>query len=207
MPENDYNLDALLSRIKELEDKLNSGNFECKSTLSKPLLEEENKPSIKVESPKSEPIEPNYEPIAPPIEEFNLPPYEETPIITSVEKVEEKVEKAPISQPTNTSVTADAKRIWGTVVRKLRGMEGKTILWVATQEMTASLSGNTLYINVGGDSEKNLILKEENISVIREIVKTFGVLNVLVKDGNETESVDNTEKVSSYFKDTITIKE
>lgn len=215
MPENDYNIDALLSRIKTLEDKLASGDFECKKIEVKPIKEEVKRQEVKgEESLKTEPIEPNYEPIAPPIDEFDsqpnyentVPPIEETPIIASVEKVEEKTETSSKKDLPSSTITADAKRIWGTVVRKLRGMEGKTILWVATQEMTASLSGSTLYINVSGESEKNLILKEENFSVIKDIVKTFGVLDVKIKDFNETEE-DNTEKVSNYFKDAITIKD
>ncbi len=205
IPENDYNLDALLARIKTLEEKLNSGDFTPKAVVINKTEPEKEKV---VEAPKvALRVEPDYEPI-PPISEEE--PVNEVLPINEVEQVVEikEVKVESVNTPTQPTapIAADGKRIWGTVVRKLRGMEGKTILWVATQEMTATLQGNVLYVNVSGESEKKLLLKEENITVIEQIVKTFGDIVVKISDEKNVASQDNSEKVSNYFKDTLTIK-
>ena len=100
----------------------------------------------------------------------------------------------------------DGKRIWGTVVRKLRNTEGKTILWVACQEMSATVSGNTLLINAGSESGEKLLQKEENLSFISEIVKTFGNFEIKLLNGNEVQTSQNKEKVAEFFGETLEIK-
>ncbi len=197
MPENDSNIDALLSRIKTLEEKLK--NIEEKGVEIKKSSE------IQVESVKEE-LKPNKENIG----------KVENPIVETI-KVEEKkalnetveVKQTKVESKSNISTSSapsvDAKRVWGTVVRKLRGMEGKTILWVACQEMSATLSGNTLYINAGGESEKNLLLKDGNLQTIKELASSFGDYEVAIA-GEEVKSVNLKDKVSEFFGDTLEIK-
>ena len=200
-PENDGNIDALLSRIKTLEDKIKNLSSE---DFIKPTKVEVAPAVTKVETPikKEEKLEEQL----PPIIETNVVIKEETP------KVEEKpiiVEEKP-AQVTNvepTKPSVDARRVWGTVVRKLRTMPGKTILWVACQELSATISGSTLYINVTGESEKNLLLKDDNLLVIKELASSFGEFDVKINDGSEGEVVQNQkDRVSEFFSDTVEIK-
>ncbi len=200
-PENDENIEALLSRIKALEDKIKNLSNGDIINLTKVEVAPETK---RVETPikKVEKVEEQL----PPIVKTKVDIKEETP------KVEDKpiiVEEIPIQvnavEPTKPRV--DAKRVWGTVVRKLRGLAGKTILWVACQEMSATISGNTLYVNVTGESEKNLLLKDDNLLVIKELVSGFGDFDVKIADGTENNSVQNyKDRVSEFFNDTVEIK-
>lgn len=197
-PENDVNVEALLSRIKTLEDKIKNilaSDFVIAPKVehikeakieSAPVIKKEEAPIIKVEKTEEQTHR---------IEEIN-------PIINKVKPNFEEVKPLESVKP-----SVDAKRVWGTVVRKLRGLEGKTILWVACQEMTASISGNVLYVNVTGESEKNLLLKDDNLSVIKELVSSFGDFEVRIADGSECENKENNkDKVAEFFNDTVEIK-
>ena len=184
-PENDVNVEALLSRIKTLEDKIKNilaSDFVIAPKVehikeakieSAPVIKKEEAPIIKVEKTEEQTHR---------IEEIN-------PIINKVKPNFEEVKPLESVKP-----SVDAKRVWGTVVRKLRGLEGKTILWVACQEMTASISGNVLYVNVTGESEKNLLLKDDNLSVIKELVSSFGDFEVRIADGSECENKENNKE-------------
>ena len=88
-----------------------------------------------------------------------------------------------------------SSRLWGTVIRKLRA-GGNIMLWVACQEMKASLSGRTLRIVAQDDSGYQAITKESNLAVLSETVKGIGDYEVeVVKEGGGT-SEDRTEEVA-----------
>ena len=127
----------------------------------------------------------------------------------SVPKTIEKVEvKQEVKQEVKPEIKIDAppsnvnvKRVWGSVVRKLRTLPGKTILWVACQEMTADLVGNNFVIDAGGESEKKVLLKEENLKTLTDLILEFGSFNVVVK-GEQNFNVQEenvTEKVNKFF--------
>lgn len=112
-------------------------------------------------------------------------------------------------QERNIPSNIDSRRVWGTVVRKLRTMPGKTILWVACQEMTAEIVGNDFIIDAGGESEKKVLLKEENIKTLTELISAFGVFNVRVKgesNGDDDNGVKTKEKTVAFFgEDNVTL--
>ena len=196
MPENDSNIDALLSRIKTLEEKLKNIEEKGAFEVTAHKVEAKKIEEVKLVKPKEESVEKIVEPIAEPVEVEKV-------VEKSIEPKKIKVE-SPINDSSN-APSVDAKRVWGTVVRKLRGLEGKTILWVACQEMSATLSGNTLYINAGGESEKNLLLKDGNLQTIKELASTFGDFEVAIA-GEEIKSDNLKDKVSEFFGDTLEIK-
>ncbi|MBR4419877.1 MAG: DNA polymerase III subunit gamma/tau, partial [Clostridia bacterium] len=112
LPQNDYNIDALLARVKSLEEKLNafeSGGIKiAKVEAPKEVIVNEPKVETIKETIKVEPkIEVKEEPKA---IEINVeePKIERT---TAPQKVEEKV----VAMPTN----LDGKRIFGMIVRRL----------------------------------------------------------------------------------------
>ena len=127
----------------------------------------------------------------------------------SVSKTIEKVEvKQEVKQEVKPEIKIDAppsnvnvKRVWGSVVRKLRTLPGKTILWVACQEMTAELVGNNFVIDAGGESEKKVLLKEENLKTLTDLILEFGNFNVVVKGEQmfNAQEENVTEKLNKFF--------
>lgn len=95
--------------------------------------------------------------------------------------------------------TADGKRIWGMALRKLRSMPNKTVLWVACQEMTAKTDGDKLIVNPGGESERKLLMKEDNLSVLKSIVAAFGINSIELSGGASDNADDYEKKATDYF--------
>lgn len=208
-PENDESTEALISRIKTLEDKIKNLSSE---DFIKPTKVEVVKTEIKVEAPIKK--EEKIEEILPPTSQVEQKVekkaviVEEKPTFEEVKPIKAKEEVLEVkATETSAKPSVDARRVWGTVVRKLRGLPGRTILWVACQELTATINGNVLYVNVTGESEKNLLLKDDNLSLIKELASSFGDFDVKINDGSEGESVQNNkDRVSEFFNDTVEIK-
>lgn len=189
LPENDYNIDALLSRIKALEQKLeNLGGVSALKIIEKEI----EKPII-----SKEPIEAVKEEIKPKIVDEGLvpPPIEEEFIQPPVKK-----EQAPIQ------VNVDRAKIWGAIVRKLRRAPGKTILWVACQEMAGIVEDDVLKIIAGNENEKKLIENKDNFETLLDLAKEFNIYKIKVVNGQDDSRVDPIENVKAFFKDTLTIK-
>ncbi len=197
LPEIDYNIDALLSRISALEEKLKdykSGDISRK-TVEKTVVEPEIKQEIQ---PKQVEVKPEK---VPSNEELSLvPPPEEEPSII-VENTAVKTESAP-------EIKVDAKRCWGGIVRRLRTTPNKTILWVACQEMTATVSGKTLTVNATTENEKKLVLNGDNYQTLLDIAKGFGIENIKVEIKTQSEIQENPiEKAKEFFGDTLKIED
>ena len=95
--------------------------------------------------------------------------------------------------------TADGKRIWGMALRRLRSMPNKTVLWVACQEMTAKTDGDKLIVNPGGESERKLLMKEDNMNVLKSIVAAFGINYIELSGGASDNDDDYEKKATDYF--------
>ena len=202
LSEVDYNIDTLISRITKLENQIKSLLNGEKVVVSSQVSTIEQAQPI-----KSEPLK----------EDTSSDSGEETQTITIEKQVEPQIEleeQKEVEIPTDTINeqknvdNADARKIWGTVVRRLRTTPGKIILWVACQEMTATISGNNFIIKVKNESEKNLLEENENKTLITSLVNEFGSYNIIISlSGEDIASQDNTQKVTDFFgKDKITIK-
>ncbi len=223
-PENDYNIEALLARINKLEKALENGEFISKGVTHKEVekvvkVEEKPKPTPKkqVEEFDFPPIDEGY-PDAPPMD-MDGGFYGEVPKVKRVDnqpisqhiekKIEEKAVNTIAPSPINASVE-DMKpslggmsggKLWGKVIRQLRA-DKNIMLWVACQEMDATLVGRTLRIIANDDAGYQAIVKESNLATLSRTVKSLGDYEVevvkageAVKDGFEGE----VEKVKKAF--------
>ena len=78
-------------------------------------------------------------------------------------------------------------------------MPNKTVLWVACQEMTAKTDGDKLIVNPGGESERKLLMKEDNINVLKSIVAAFGINYIELSGGAGDNDDDYEKKATDYF--------
>lgn len=221
MPAVDYNVDALLSRVAALEQKLASGvvvsgRAEKQEPRTERLNEVSSVSAPTTEQPKTaEEVKParvadDYDyPVPPPEEEMPFDdPYS---VPKRAEKKDDKPESAVTSaraaETANESQTVkpvgnmSAGRIWGTVVRKLRS-DRNIVLWVACQDMTASLSGNTLVIAANDEAGYNAVIKEQNLSTLTAAVRSVGNYDVKVVLGKTEESDDFEEGVAALKRKT-----
>ena len=221
MPAVDYNIDAILSRVAALEQKIASGvvvsgRAEKQEPRTERLNEVSSVSAPITEQPKTaEEVKPvrvadDYDyPVPPPEEEMPFDdPYS---VPKRVEKKDGKPESAVTSvkaaETANESQTVkpvgnmSAGRIWGTVVRKLRS-DRNIVLWVACQDMTASLSGNTLVIAANDEAGYNAVIKEQNLSTLAAAVRSVGNYDVKVVLGKTEEKDDFEEGVAALKRKT-----
>lgn len=221
MPAVDYNIDAILSRVAAIEQKIASGvvvsgRAEKQEPRTERLNEVSSVSAPITEQPKTaEEVKPvrvadDYDyPVPPPEEEMPFDdPYS---VPKRVEKKDDKPESAVTSvkaaETANESQTVkpvgnmSAGRIWGTVVRKLRS-DRNIVLWVACQDMTASLSGNTLVIAANDEAGYNAVIKEQNLSTLTAAVRSVGNYDVKVVLGKTEESDDFEEGVAALKRKT-----
>ena len=217
MPENDYNFDALISRINALEEKLKSyesgaiGQKTVEKVVERVVEKVVEVPAKAVQVEPEKPVAKKVE--EKPQKEFSAeelslipPPEEETSIDFTPAKKAEPVKK--VETPTSiNSVKVDGKKCWGGIVRRLRTTPNKTILWVACQEMTASVDGSSLTIYASAENEKKLLLSKDNYDTLLEIAKGFGIekINVEINLGEETVE-DPLKKAKEFFGDTLKVK-
>ena len=230
-PETDYNLDALLGRISALEKALKDGAV-VSGEKPKPIFmgeikSAEVKPATVVTKTetKAEDNAPYYfdegEPVPPPEEPSGMETggyksinEQKSPVIerkaaaadTKPEEVKPAGQTAEQS-PSGNTAGMNAGKLWGTVIRKLRA-EKQIVLWIACQEMTATLNGRTLVVRACDEAGYNAVTKQANLEILSKIVKSVGDFEVEIRKSNgEAENKskfdEDVEKVKNVFGSTV----
>ena len=152
-------------------------------------------------------------PVPPPEEEYETekPAYksinEQKPVQSEVkpEKGEsvfaEKKDTAASGEQSATGQKTEsmsAGKIWGTVVRKLRA-EKQIVLWIACQEMTATLCGKTLKVAAADEAGYNAVTKTATLEILSKIVKSVGDYDIEIVKATE-------EKKDGFEKDVDEVK-
>lgn len=230
-PETDYNLDALLGRISSLEKALKDGAI-VSGEKPKPIFMGEIKSAeIKPEAvvtraeTKAEDNAPYYfdegEPMPPPEEPSGMetggyksineqkPPVIERKTATADTKPEEVKPAGQTAEqsPSGNTAGMNAGKLWGTVIRKLRA-EKQIVLWIACQEMTATLNGRTLVVRASDEAGYNAVTKQANLEILSKIVKSVGDYEVEIKKSsgeaeNKSKFDEDVEKVKNVFGSTV----
>ena len=237
MPEIDYNIDALISRIDSLEKQLETLKAEGIKVETKPQIIVETKKEVNVEPVKEQPKVAEYDYIPeppplddgyfiPPVQEDSLPVVDITPVEKPIVKPKQDIKPQPkvvdmskfevvkedisveIPKPSvSAKPNGEAKRAWGGVVRKLRTMPNKTILWVACQEMAPEIDGNVLTLYTNGEAEKNLFGDESNFNTIQSLISEFGDFKIVIKEQSKKNSnVSEEDSLKAFFGNTLKIK-
>ncbi len=192
LPQIDYNVDALISRITKLENQIKGlTNGEIKVATTCETIQNNTQATtekeVKVEEKK-----------------------EESKIVIETGAQSEPTVNEKTQQTTSVVNSVDGRKIWGVVVRKLRQVKNKIMLWVACQELTATLVDNNLVVAVNGESEKALLQDEENKNIIQSILNELGDYSFVIKSQQEVELIaktDNKQVVTDFFgKDKTIIK-
>ena len=189
LPQVDYNIDALLARLSKLEkqvESLTSGEIVTVKVEDKPIKTQTVIEPTVIESQ--------------PIVEKEKETFIEPTVTVEQQVVVEEENKQPAQNTVVNSV--DGRKIWGVVVRKLRQVKNKIMLWVACQEMTATVIGSDLVVVVNGDSERALLQDEENRIILQEIINEFGNYRLVIKSQSEVDLIakqDNKQVVTDFF--------
>lgn len=199
MPQADYNIDALVSRIAKLEKALEDGAFLRNVAPEKDGGDQADRPIInQAEISYDKPLEKagKSEGVANVTAPENIPTIEPV-IMRETEKptqTDHKAESTGITAATDSAVKPKFSdtRIWGVVLRQLRA-EKNYMLWVACQEQEARTVGNRFCVFVEGENEYNTIIKPENADKIRAIISEMTPLELCVTRRGEISEKDDFE--------------
>lgn len=183
MPQTDYNLDALIGKINELERKLKEG-VEVKVKAQAPV----------VEKPQPAHVERKPEPRKPKLEvDDEQPPFEKP------EQVE-TVQPAFWDTPAAASATAQPKNlneneksgVFGKLIRSLRTTRKNAVLFTLCMDLGNYFEGEKLILTTDSEAVFKGLTRPDNANFIAETLAEFGV------SGHEVRLVEKGE--SDYEK-------
>lgn len=223
-PQNDYNIDALLARVSELENQLKSGKFNASDGQKVEISAKEKTPEVKMAEAKPTPVKkvervedyPAFDygyPDAPPEEESanggfygDIIPQKKANNQPIAQQIPKKQEEKQVERPSNTArATEEDLRPTvsegGMSASKLWGSvirklraEKNVILWIACQDMEAKLYGRKLKVFASDDSSYSAVVKQNNLEALSRAVKSFGDYDIEICKVGEDSSLSEFEK-------------
>ncbi len=205
MPEADYDIQALISRIDDLEKRLSEGDFSAPKMQNDGgrVATNNETPTQTVETPPTAPVV--EEPTAPSIQEETLPPPLEAPPDEAVTggNVYFDAEQAPTPKkttepkPLKTAVSGDAKTTFGTFLRSLRRTGKNGVLFTICMDLEYTYEGDVFVLFTTSDTIYRSLSKPEHYALIQAAFEAIGIS----QDGF---SVRMKGKNSDAFEKTIT---
>lgn len=183
-PDTDYDFDALLSRVKTLEEKLEKANFSvATATPAKNAKNTENVANV------NEPPFPNIE------ENVDIPTI-----------LPETSETYPLEAVKLSDFTEE--EIKGKLLTGLR-KSGSEMLSIIVRNVDVKASGNTVYLVPHSEEDERILLSDSGLNTVKDALKEFGDITVTVKERNdakaEEEIEEATDDIRKIFGDDIVI--
>lgn len=206
MPQEDYDIESLLSRIASLEKAVAEGvivkNEAPMSALNETpshIVKEEKslKPTVKtVEEPRIE-------------EDFYLPPDEaETggyAYFDNPPPAPEKVKKVVATEPkpVKTTLEGDAKATFGTFLRTMRKTARNGVLLTLCMDLDGEYEDGVFVLYTTSDTIHNSLIKPEHYSLIAQAFENMGIAQdafAIRKRGKQSDNVQKkVEEIQSTF--------
>ena len=184
-PDTDYDFDALLSRIKTLEDRMN--NLNVAVIAAKPVARTES------ENPAPAPVKRN--------DDYGIATLPDTsesrPVVTG-------------DIPALAFSDFSDMEIKGRLLTGLR-KKGSEMLSLIAQNIAVRTSGRTLYLIPSNDGDKAILEKPASIEAVKNALSEFGAFEAVVKESEAArraeeidEATDNVKKI--FGEDIVIIK-
>ena len=184
-PDTDYDFDALLSRIKTLEDRMN--NLNVAAIAAKPVARTGNENSAPA------PVKEN--------DDYGISTLPET-------SESRPVETGDI--PALAFSDFSDMEIKGRLLTGLR-KKGSEMLSLIAQNIAVGTSGKTLYLIPSNDGDKAILEKPASIEAVKNALSEFGTFEAVVKESEAArraeeidEATDNVKKI--FGEDIVIIK-
>lgn len=222
MPQTDYDIDNLIARVNELEDKLLRGAF---VSATPALTAIERTVKQEADSRADENLEPQtafYDDVPPPEEPVPIfdeaPPVKESyasaqPSLRAAERsAEAKVEeKAPLkAQPTPAATPVSSFNMdevktntFGKFLRSLRKTGNNGVLFVMCRELSSRFDGDKFILSTDNENIYRSLRREEHYSLISAALAAIGVADFDIEYGgkNKQENQSLVEKIKQDFGD------
>lgn len=193
MPQEDYDIEALLARIAALEKRLGEGVFVKKEggRVATKVVNEPEKPveTEHKEQPKEivQNKEPDYDEFvgldAPPEEDYA---YFDAPVPkkaeTKIERVEAKIAPAPVPAPKPTTAEVvkqapigDAKATFGLFLRRMRKLARSGVLLTLCMDLDSAYEGDVFLLSTQSETIFRSLKKEEHYAVLAQAFAEIGL--------------------------------
>lgn len=190
MPQTDYNIDNLIARINELEEKLNRG------VPAAPVARQ-----VEVRVPETPTIE------EPPIEEpvFFDEPIFEAPAPPKREEKKEAKREPSLSEPSAPVAAREDFKVntFGKFLRALRKANKNPVLFVMCQDLHSSFEGDTFLLSTDSEVVYKSLTREEHTAALTAALASIGVsdFKVTLAGSRDEKKVSLTESVKRDFPD------
>ncbi|MCD8309070.1 MAG: DNA polymerase III subunit gamma/tau [Clostridia bacterium] len=202
LPQADYNIDALISRISALEDKIAGGNFAPAASYVKPQAEPEKKEEIK-EEVKAEPkAKVKAEPAA---QQEDLPtfaPKRRAAPAALWQDEDKDVFSSPAKPQTGSAKPADSG-VFGRMLRALRTTNKNAVLFTLCMDLGSFFEGDKFILTTESETVYRGLTRSDNNKFLGETLVQFGVtdfeVRLIKKQNNLSQAID---KLKSNFEGT-----
>ncbi len=218
MPETDYNLDALLSRIAALEESVKKGV----TVTAIPVQTQEEIPE---KSQEGAPM-PEFLWGEPTSVDEDMPPLPDEPVFEGdyiyeeptmpsapVQKVTQKEEvsaPAPVqAQAVSASLTLDKSKAFGMFLRSLRKTCKNGVLFTICSELESVFEDDTLVLLTTSETIFRALNRPDNLSAVQQALQAIGVaqFDIRLKGKKKDEMQEKINRLKGDFPDTpINIK-
>ncbi|MDE6868745.1 MAG: DNA polymerase III subunit gamma/tau [Clostridia bacterium] len=165
MPESDYNLDALIGKIGELERKLNEG-VEVKVKAQAPALEK----------PQTAPAEKRAEVQKPKLEEDNeKPPFNKAEEDAVQPALWETPSAATAPAPVKSLNDGEKSGVFGKFIRSLRTTRKNAVLFTLCMDLGNFFEGENLILTTDSEAVFKGLTRPDNANFIAETLAELGV--------------------------------
>ena len=187
MPQEDYDIEALIARIATLEKRLEEGNFSV--NVGGRVETKEIFPSVKEEKISVEKVEEPKEEMYAPIDAY-IPPDEDITggyayfdgVLPKKEKkekaIEEKIkEEAPMSAPkvVKSTIKGDGKSMFGSFLRAMRKTARNGVLLTLCMDLDGEYDGDVFVLYTTSETIYCSLTKPEHYALIGQAFEGLGV--------------------------------
>ncbi len=184
MPETEYDIDALLVRVKRLEDLLAATPMPLQGF---PVLDEPPAPKTAERNGGAE----------------EVPPFSEEPVWDAPEeplRAEEKPEKPALVGKTESTEEMTAEVAFGKFMRTLRKTSKNGVLFTMCSDLAACYEGKLLVLTTESDTVFRMLSREEPRKTMADTFALIGITEFEVRRASSTKK-ENADAVSQLKED------
>ncbi len=174
LPDSDYNIDALISRVSALEKKIEEGVAPAKSTSNSAPAER-----VQTIQPERVGAKPSPKAVLTELEDEN--PF--APKKEEKEEVQPTLWEQAAPAPSNAgSLTEEEKgKVFAKLLRAFRTTRRNAVLFTLCMDLESAFEGDTLILYTDTQAVLKALNREENSRFIREALADFGVFSFEVR--------------------------
>ncbi len=211
MPEADYDIQSLISRVESLEKRLAEGDFAVPKMQNDGDRVATNSASV-AETVEKQPTAPAVEePSAPIVEEPLLPPLEAPPdeavtggnVYFDAEFAPVAKKQATEPKPLKAAVSGDAKTTFGTFLRSLRRTGKNGVLFTICMDLEYLYEGDVFVLFTTSDTIYRSLSKPEHYALIQAAFEAIGIPQEKFSVRMKGKNSDSFEKTIAAIKETF----